>query len=210
MRRFGPNDVSFFYLKRVSSLQLLTWLLTNILFSIVLLSICWMLYRQFDMSGYSLCQHKCRQTLCRQQHYMGPTALRDLGTTIRVKCLAQGHKKCHKDFGTSWTWIHAGQSFMYSESDAQNTVPRLEFLKCEFFACICGALLYKSTLPQRSWAEIISVWNESNFHRKVSDMRLYSIQWNTHNHTYGNLKTSKYTLFCLYLLIHTIKLKTCC
>ena len=22
-----------------------------------------------DMSGYSLCQHKCRQTLCRPQHY---------------------------------------------------------------------------------------------------------------------------------------------
>ena len=27
--------------------------------------------------------------------------------TIRVKCLAQGHKKCHKDFGTSWTRTHA-------------------------------------------------------------------------------------------------------
>ena len=58
--------------------------------------------------------------------YTGPTALRDLRTTeqLRVKCLTQGHKKLTKIFGTSWIRTHAGQSFMYSESDALSTAPR--------------------------------------------------------------------------------------
>ena len=38
--------------------------------------------------------------------------------TIRVKCLAQGHKKRHTNFGTSVARTHARESFMYSESDA--------------------------------------------------------------------------------------------
>ena len=52
--------------------------------------------------------------------YTGPTALRDLRTTEQlVKCLAQGHKKLTQICGTSRARTHAGQPFMYSESDGQ-------------------------------------------------------------------------------------------
>ena len=48
-----------------SSLQLLTWLLTFYF----PLFFCRYVECYIDMSGYSLCRHKCRQTLCRPQHY---------------------------------------------------------------------------------------------------------------------------------------------
>ena len=43
--------------------------------------------------------------------------------TIRVKCLAQGYKKLTQICGTSRARTHAGQPFMYSESDALSTAP---------------------------------------------------------------------------------------
>ena len=61
-----------------------------------------------------------------------------------------------------------------------------KFSKFEFFAYFFSSPL-RSTLSQRNWAEIISVWNESNFHRKsrtrefIQHSSLWE-QWNTHNH----------------------------
>ena len=65
----------------------------------------------------------------------------------------------------------------------------------------------RGTFPQRNWAEIISVWNESNFHRQshrqdlIQHSNLWE-QWNRHtqvimhiNWNFGN------KVLCVYLLI---------
>ena len=89
MRCFGPNYVSFFYLQVLAKLIAASDMIIDILFfhcSFV------DMLNYIDMTRYSLCRHKCRQTLCRRQHYFlhppaGPGNFMNLQDPISEFCL---------------------------------------------------------------------------------------------------------------------------
>ena len=76
--------------------------------------------------------------------------------TIRVKCLAQGHKKLTQICGTSRARTHAGQPFMYSESDALSTAPRFPHMKLS--KCLCGICCLPSLFFHQFACAFQSAW----------------------------------------------------
>ena len=87
---------------------------------------------------------------------------------------------------------------------------RLQNFKIPIF-CMFSHFPLSSTILHRNQAEIISVWNESNFHRRPFNTVIYGsnetlscINWKT---SFEFTKLLDITSFCLYLLFHAKKKK---